>query len=94
MKEDDKYVIYNGVKMVEWWPAKIEEAQKITTIILKGKEYTRIIYGSESDDWGADDHACGDCGVLKGQYHAESCDIEECPCCHGQIFSCDCYEED
>jgi hypothetical protein len=90
--DEKKYVIYNGHRMVDWWPAQIEAAQLDTTIILKGKEYTRIKYGDETDDWGADRKACGDCGVIKGQFHVANCDIEECSFCHGQLFSCDCYE--
>jgi hypothetical protein len=93
MEEEIKYVIYNGVRVVDYWPEQIELAQKFTTIVLNGKEFPRIKYGSESDDWGADSHPCGDCAVLKEQFHVQSCDIEECPCCGGQLLSCDCERE-
>lgn len=33
---------------------------------------------------------CGDCGKKKGAVHGESCDIERCPKCSSQLFSCDC----
>jgi hypothetical protein len=37
---------------------------------------------------------CGDCGCMPGNYHHPGCDIEECPRCHGQLFSCDCLVEE
>lgn len=77
------------------WSSKILEAQEIKTIIINGKEYQRIKYGDEEDDRGAEEHPCGDCAVLKGQYHVPGCDIEQCPACGGQVIGCDCeYEGD
>ena len=92
----DDRVIYNGVPMHPKWPARIEEAQKLKTYVINGKEYRRIAYGDEEDDWGADDAPCHDCKVGKGQYHVgPACDVERCPCCGGQVISCDCeYEGD
>ena len=91
---EKKYVIYNGVKVVDYWPAKIESAQKQKYYTISGKKYERIPYGNEKDDWGANDHPCGDCAVIKGQYHVSSCDIEQCPCCGEQVLSCDCVFEE
>ena len=34
--------------------------------------------------------SCGDCGAEKGQLHERGCDIERCPKCYGQLFSCEC----
>jgi hypothetical protein len=95
MTDEKEYVIYNGKKVVSYWPARIEKAQQITTYTIGGKEFGRIRYGDESDDWGSDRHPCGDCAVVKGQFHVPNCDVEECPNCRGQVLSCDCeYEGD
>jgi len=66
---DKKYIIYNGAKVVEGWPEKIEEAQKQPIYVIFGKEFERIKYGDEGEDWGANEHPCGDCAAIKGQYH-------------------------
>lgn len=95
----EKRVIYNGVSMAPEWPARIVAAQLTTHYSINGDQYARIRYGEEPEDWGADRGPCGDCGVVKGQYHVEiACDVERCPSCQGQVFSCDCefdgFEED
>lgn len=90
MKKEES-VIYNGVRMAKSWPRKIQAAQKITVVCIAEKNYPRIRYGDEKEDWGANDGLpCGDCAVLKGQFHVVGCDIERCPCCRDQLISCDC----
>jgi hypothetical protein len=91
---DSEYVSYNGVRVIKGWPEQVEEAQLHPTVVIGGVEYQRIRYGEEESGWGAE-RPCHDCAVIRGQYHAFGCDVEECPACRGQAFSCDCdYEGD
>lgn len=94
MSEDR--VVYNGVSMIPQWPARIQAAQQVAHYMIGGRSLPRIRYGQESDDSGADRKPCHDCGVIKGQFHVgPACDVEQCPSCGGQVFSCDCeYEGD
>jgi len=91
---DVKKVIYRGTSMIETWPEKIRKAQSITSYRLDGKNFPRVPYGSEADDWGADKYPCHDCRVIKGEFHVPDCDAEECPSCGGQLISCDCAFDD
>ncbi len=38
-------------------------------------------------------HKCCDCGASEGELHELGCDFERCPCCRGQLTSCDCFDE-
>jgi hypothetical protein len=90
-----KFVMHNGVRVIDYWVERIEAAQLQETYSISGKEYPRVKYGDEEDDWGADHQPCHDCAVVKGQYHVPSCDVERCPACGGQAISCDCdYDDD
>jgi hypothetical protein len=90
----NQFVIYRGARMINGWPEKIREAQTITHYDIGGSEFERIRYGSESDDWGANERPCHDCRVIKGEYHVTGCDVERCPKCDGQAICCDCLDED
>ena len=91
---ENRFVEYRGVRMIEGWPERIREAQTITRLVANGVRFERVQFGSERDDWGADEHPCHDCRVFKGEYHVPGCDGEECPCCHEQLLTCDCEVED
>ena len=87
-------VTFRGVSMVEGWPEKIEEAQRISSCEIKGKSVSRVRYGDEEGDWGSDNGPCHDCGVIKGEIHVEGCDVERCAGCDAQRFGCDCEPYD
>jgi hypothetical protein len=90
----EEFVTYNGVRMAAEWVKRIEEAQLKSFYVIDGKPVERIRYGNESDDWGADQQPCHDCGVVKGQYHVpDACDMERFPVCDGQALICDCHYE-
>ena len=88
-----RFVVYRGIRMIEGWPERIQAAQRVRQVMINGVSFKRIAYGAESDDWGAGEHACHDCRVLKGELHVRGCDGEECPRCHGQLLTCECEPE-
>lgn len=65
-----------------------------TVLIHEGKTISRVRYGDEKEDWGADRQPCHDCAVLKGEFYRVGCDAERCPVCDGQFFGCECEFEE
>jgi len=88
------FVVYNGIRMIEGWPERIEQAQSQTTVVIEGRQYNRVRYGEERDDWNAEAQPCHDCRVVKGQFHVQGCDVESCPACGEQAIGCDCNYDD
>jgi hypothetical protein len=101
---EEEHVIFNGIRVPrEWlenqdlkaWLDEVIEAQSDRLYSIGGVTYERIIYGSEKDDRGAEEHDCRDCGIAKGLFHLPGCDVEECPKCGARAISCGCdYDTD
>lgn len=70
----------------------------ITALHDEGKRVDLIAYGRESGWVGRGARSgkrCGDCGVEPGGFHHLGCDVQRCPLCGGQMFSCGCrFDED
>jgi hypothetical protein len=89
------FVVYNGVEMHKDNPKYILDAQLQPHVWFGLKACSRFKYGDEpgclSVDPAFSEIPCHDCGVIKGQYHVDGCDQEECPNCHRQLLGCDCW---
>ena len=59
------------------------------------EQFAPVPFGQETrfSQQPSPDARCHDCGVIVDGFHHEGCDIEECPRCHAQLFSCDCDSE-
>lgn len=54
----------------------------------------KMIPHGEEPGWRASPR-CGDCSVHRGGFHHLGCDVQRCPVCGGQMFSCGCrFDED
>lgn len=89
------FVMYNGVEVEGTQPKAIIDSQRLHGFSDGQKCFDRIKYGEESGDMAIflrGDKPCADCAVVRGQYHADGCDLEQCPKCHGQALGCPCTE--
>jgi hypothetical protein len=84
---------YRGVWMRGDHADKIKTEQNRAVYIVGTKEYPRIRYGDEKQDWGAETQPCHDCGAVRGEFHVPGCDVERCPVCGDQAITCNCQYE-
>jgi hypothetical protein len=84
-------ITYRGAQMYESHLQKIAAAQKITSYKnLDGQAICRIPTVVSMRTGVLVKDPCHDCGVIKGEFHTLSCDVEECPLCVGHKLSCEC----
>jgi hypothetical protein len=58
-------VEFRGGQVVEGWPERVEEAQRLPSYTFQGVPLPRIRYGNEMNECGAIAHPCNDCSVAK-----------------------------
>jgi len=85
-----RMIVFRGRQVVEGWPEQLVAAQKNTIIHPNGVAVSRVRFGDEGEDWGADRGPCHDCAAMKGEFHGPGCDVERCPTCGGQVYACEC----
>ena len=104
LNHDQLYEIATRVYIYFQFFNDFDISQKEKTVVLRGKRFKRIKYGYEKWDEdgsiGSDgkpmlwseitQRPCHDCAAVKGQYHCDGCDVEQCPNCGGQMISYDC----
>jgi len=84
-----KTVMYRGRAVQRGYPERVKAAQMRLTAVVAGGIYKRIRYGEELGYQSQWPSTCGDCGVIKGEFHLEDCDLERCPKCkEGQHLHC------
>lgn len=59
----------------------------VDTLHLEGRAYPLEPHRGRRD---ASSRPCGDCGVAQGGLHHLGCDLQRCPLCRSQLFSCGC----
>ena len=78
-----------------WCGGEMTSAGSCSVSVLhqRGEPIAMTRFGSEAG-WGRSPR-CHDCGVERGGFHHPGCDVQRCPVCCGQMFSCGCrFDED
>lgn len=83
---EGELIEFRGMEVASFWPKKLAREQARTSYVVR---IPRIRYGDETRG-GSSKKPCHDCAAVRGEYHSEGCDWEECPVCHGQAFGCKC----
>jgi hypothetical protein len=89
----ENVVYYNNMFVSIELREEIISEQSKTILVIDGKEYERIRYGSSLEGLKEIDYSikpCHDCLVIEGQIHLLGCDMERCPKCGNQLISCGC----
>lgn len=89
----ENVVYYNNMFVRVELRNKILTEQSKTILVIEGKEYERVRYGSSLEGFDDIEYAkrpCHDCLVVEGQIHLLGCDMERCPKCGNQLISCNC----
>jgi hypothetical protein len=83
-------IIYRGMRMSPAWPDRIRAAQDEPTVTLKDETFERFRFGKGPGERREAARPCGDCAVIRGEFHVPGCDLERCPRCRGQLIFCSC----
>jgi hypothetical protein len=92
----ENVVYYNNMFVSIELRDEILSEQYKNILLIDGKEYERIRYGSSLEGFDNIEYAkrpCHDCQVVEGQIHLLGCDMERCPKCRNQLISCNCEFE-
>ncbi len=67
---------------------KMDEGVSCTTnqVRIEGNIYTTVPYNPGPPFESSDYDICNDCGVFRGGYHHQPCDLELCPHCGEQVI--------
>lgn len=97
IKKAKDFYVYRGIefskKELEKFKKEIEKNKKYNHYYDKsGNLFRRIKFGDEDLEFKFNYKYCPDCVTKIGEFHLNSCDIEKCAKCRGQLLTCGCIE--